>query len=316
MSLPAKKPAAPALGDARARLKRLLLLVPLVSRHPGRPVDEIARELGITRDELLEDLDLATMVGRPPFQPDDFVDVYVEDDRVFVELDQRFSRPPRLTTAEAVALAAAANLLKGDGDDALARAVAKLERVLPAGAGEAFRALHGRLDTTPGAPGEVPSLARALAESREVEFDYLAASRGVPEHRRVRPRELLQRGGAWYLSGFCLARQEERLFRLDRVARLDGDGHPLRGPGARRPGLAPRRHARPGALRRPRRPLGEGALRRRRPRLWRRRGRGLGARRFAALVDAVGAVVGRRSHGGGASGGPRGAGRCSAKVPG
>ena len=39
------------------------------------------------------------MVGRPPFQPDDFIDLHVENDRVWVDLDQRFSKPPRLTGA-------------------------------------------------------------------------------------------------------------------------------------------------------------------------------------------------------------------------
>ncbi|HEY0880318.1 MAG TPA: WYL domain-containing protein, partial [Archangium sp.] len=96
---------------AYERLRRLLFLVPFVSKNPGLPVDEVAKVVGITKDELLEELDLLTLVGRPPFSPDDFVDVYVEDDKVYVDLDQRLSAPPRLTAAEGVALAAAAATL-------------------------------------------------------------------------------------------------------------------------------------------------------------------------------------------------------------
>src|SRR5205823_7707566 len=96
----------------QGRLRRLLFLVPYVARNPGHSVDEVAKGLGVTREELLQELDLLTMVGRPPFQPDDFVDIYVEDDKVYVDLDQRFSAPPRLTAAEGVALAAAAELLQ------------------------------------------------------------------------------------------------------------------------------------------------------------------------------------------------------------
>ncbi|MFN7135298.1 MAG: WYL domain-containing protein, partial [Myxococcales bacterium] len=60
------------MNENRERLRRLLLLVPYVARKPGVTVTELAKKLGVERKELLEDLDLLTMVGRPPFSPDDF----------------------------------------------------------------------------------------------------------------------------------------------------------------------------------------------------------------------------------------------------
>ena len=114
---------------AAERLKRLLFLVPFVSKHPGRTVDEVAAAVGCSKKELLEELDLVTLIGHPPFQPDDFVDLYVEDDKVYVQFDQRLSAPPRLTAAEGVALATAAALLKPEPGSALAAALQKLERV-------------------------------------------------------------------------------------------------------------------------------------------------------------------------------------------
>jgi proteasome accessory factor C len=202
------------------RLRRLLFLVPFVAKNPGLSVDEVARKLEITRDELLEELDLLTLVGRPPFQPDDFIDIYVEGDRVYVDLDQRLSAPPRLTAAEGVALAAAAALLKPAAGDALATALAKLESVLPPHAVSRYRAMAKTLDVAMEAPDGLAALSQAIVERREVEFDYFTAGRGQTERRRVRPHELFSHRGLWYLAAHCLTRGDTRLFRLDRIAGL------------------------------------------------------------------------------------------------
>jgi proteasome accessory factor C len=202
------------------RLRRLLYLVPYVAKHPGLKVDELASGLGLTKEAFLEDLDLLTLVGRPPFQPDDFIDIYVDDDRVYVDLDQRLSAPPRMTAAEAAALAAAAALLRPAAGDALDGILQKLERVMPPGARERYREMGLKIDMAFDAPGGLGPLTRAILEHREVEFDYFSSGRGQTEHRAVRPHELFCHRGQWYLSAHCLARGDDRLFRLDRVTGL------------------------------------------------------------------------------------------------
>jgi proteasome accessory factor C len=202
------------------RLRRLLFLVPYVSRNPGITVDALARELGVGREGLLEELDLLTMVGRPPFQPDDYIDVYVENDRVFVDLDQRLSAPPRLTASEAAALAAAAELLRPAAGDALCSALVKLERVIPPHARARYREMHRKIDAGPAAPSELAPLVRAVVDKREVRFDYFSQGRGTTLHRSARPLELFSHRGQWYLSAFCNTRGDERLFRVDRIQNL------------------------------------------------------------------------------------------------
>ncbi len=105
------------MSDVHERLRRLLFVVPYVARHRGVTVDALAKQLGVSREELLRDLELLTMVGRPPFQPDDFIDLHVENDQVWVDLDQRFSKPPRLTGPEAAALAAVRRAAPSGGAD-------------------------------------------------------------------------------------------------------------------------------------------------------------------------------------------------------
>src|SRR5712692_6869669 len=107
----------PSMSDVHERLRRLLFLVPYVAKHPGVSVEELAKALSLPTDSLLKELDLLTMIGRPPFQPDDYIDIYVENGRVYVDLDQRFSAPPRLTAAEAAALRAAADLVRPTASD-------------------------------------------------------------------------------------------------------------------------------------------------------------------------------------------------------
>lgn len=130
------------------RLRRLLLLVPYVARHQGISVEELSGALGLAKETLLQDLDLLAMIGRPPFQPDDYIDIYTDNDRVYVDLDQRLSAPPRLTAAEAAALTTAAELQQGTRSEALASAISKLERVIPPGARDRWREMVQRLDVS------------------------------------------------------------------------------------------------------------------------------------------------------------------------
>lgn len=208
------------MSDVHERLRRMLFLVPYVAKHPGVSVDALAEAAGISRDELLKELDLLTCVGRPPFNPDDYVDIYVDNDRVYVDLDQRLSRPPRLTPAEAAALAASAELLRPAAGSTLEAALGKLERVLPAPARARYRELHQRIDAQLDAPPTLAPLTQAILERREVTFDYASPGRAGHEPRRVRPYELLSHRGQWYLQGWDHVRQDERLFRVDRMEGL------------------------------------------------------------------------------------------------
>jgi proteasome accessory factor C len=208
------------VSDVHERLRRLLFLVPYISKHPGISVEELARALSLSPDQLLKELDLLTMVGRPPFQPDDYIDIYVENDRIYVDLDQRFSAPPRLTAAEATALTAAAELLKPAAGGALQSALAKLEKVLPADARSRYRDMERKIDANVQGSDELAPLANAISSRREVTFAYFSHGRGAVEQRRARPLELFSHRGQWYLHAYCLSRQDQRLFRLDRIRDL------------------------------------------------------------------------------------------------
>jgi len=208
------------MSDVHERLRRLLFLVPYVAKNPGITVDELARALSLSKEELLEELEALAYVGRPPFQPDDFIDIYVENDQVYVDLDQRFSAPPRLTASEAAALTAAAELMRPAEGGALQSALSKLDKVMPPNVRARLREMERKIDASVEAPTELGPLTKAIALHREVTFDYFSPERGHTEPRRVRPRELFSHRGQWYLAGYDLSRQDDRLYRLDRMERL------------------------------------------------------------------------------------------------
>jgi proteasome accessory factor C len=208
---------APAPRDARDRLRRVLFLVPYAVRNPGIAAKELAKRCGVTEAELMEDLDFLLGVGCPPFAPDDFLDIYVDEKGgVHVALHQSLVRPPRFTESEAAALAAAAQALGGEGAE---RAVAALRDCVPRDRRKSFDELANRIYAgSPPAPGSVLGrLRRAIAERREVRLRYFTASRGEETERTVRPYTLAQRFGHWYLWAHDAARGKALAFRVDRV---------------------------------------------------------------------------------------------------
>ena len=59
----------------------------------------------------------------------------------------------------------------------------------------------------------------AILERRIARFDYYSTY-GEKTHRRIEPIQLWFKSKSWYVKGFCLTRQDVRLFKLSRVKNL------------------------------------------------------------------------------------------------
>lgn len=201
---------------ASERLKRLLALLPWVAAREGPSVDEVCARFELDPENLLQDLALVTMVGIPPYSPGDLFDVVVEDGRVWVHLSPSFDRALRLTPEEALGLVAAgASLLAVPGADPegpLARGLAKVAATLGVAADETIDVDLGY------ASAEVlGTLQAASADRHRVRIDYYAHGRDERTTREVDPYRVYADHGQWYVVGFDHLREEERLFRVDRV---------------------------------------------------------------------------------------------------
>ena len=63
-------------------------------------------------------------------------------------------------------------------------------------------------------------LSRAVAQRKRVHLRYKRAERPEERERDVDPYGLFQKGGAWYLAGYCHLRKDLRTFHLSRIVSL------------------------------------------------------------------------------------------------
>jgi proteasome accessory factor C len=204
----------------------MLSVVPWIAAHEGPRVDEVCARFGLTRGQLLDDLNVVQFVGLPPYTPDTLIEVVFEGDRVWVRFAEVFARPLRLTPDQALALVAAGAALAdsaaadpGGGDGTagpLASGLAKLAGLLGIAPSDAI-AIH--LGTS--RPEVLEVLRRAVREQRQVHLEYFAYHRDQTTSRDVDPFRVFAAGGAWYLVGFCHRAGGIRTFRVDRIYHLD-----------------------------------------------------------------------------------------------
>jgi proteasome accessory factor C len=194
------------------RFRRLLLLVPFVMARQGVAATEVCRRFGITRAQLLSDLELLFVCGLPGYGPGDLIDAYVDGDGVWIRMAEYFHRPLRLTPAEGLLLFAGARALAATGvaDDALGRAIERL--------GEALgpNVLEGVSVGLEEAAG-LDTVREALLRDRRIHIVYQARSTEETTERDVDPWALFLASGRWYLAGWCQRVNDERVFRVDRM---------------------------------------------------------------------------------------------------
>jgi len=205
---------------ASDRFLRLLTVVPWIAAQDGPRLEEVCERFGMTRKQLLDDLQIIPLVGLPPYTPDTLIDVTIEGDRVWLRFADVFARPLQLTPDQGLALVAAGaawrELPGADPEGPLATALDKVAGVLGVDPGDAVSVALG--DTR---PGLLDSLRRAAAEHRRVRIDYYAYSRDERTTREVDPYALFADEGAWYVRGHCHMAGGERLFRIDRIYDVD-----------------------------------------------------------------------------------------------
>jgi proteasome accessory factor C len=205
----------------------LLVLVPYLVKHPGTELAEITRLFGVREDELTSDLNLLFVSGLPPYGPGDLIGVAIEDERVWIDMADYFSRPLRLTRTEALALylrGTALAVTPGLREaTALVSALRKLEeRLGPETLGE----LAERVEAAEGGkPAEtLDALRKAVAGNERVRIEYYAASSAETTAREVDPEEVFFAIGNWYVAAFDHHSGEERLFRADRIRSVEPTG--------------------------------------------------------------------------------------------
>ncbi len=207
---------------ARAQVPRMLAMVPYLRERAEVPVDQVARDFGVSRAQVVKDLGVLWFCGLPEAVTGEMIDVDMDalDREGVVRIDNAefLPRPLRLTVAEALSLIVALRTLRDATSsrdrDAVERALAKLESA--AGDGAAAAANVSVL-MEPADAAVTDAVTSALDSGRQLHIAYLVASRDEQTERTVDPLRLITEGGHSYLEAWCHRVDDVRLFRLDRV---------------------------------------------------------------------------------------------------
>jgi proteasome accessory factor C len=222
---------APHAGPATSsdRLQRLLALVPYVISRKVVGLSETADAFGVSERELVDDLNMLWCVELRTPDPYCPIDLSYEGGEIVISQAEPVDRPLRLGVDEASALLVALRMLAEvsqiasvpgpDGGSALSRTIAKLE----AAAGEAaVPSAQVAVEVDQHAESSVLAQVRdALAARRRVHLSYYVPGRDEATERDVDPMRLLVVEGRTYLEGWCRRAEAVRVFRLDRVLRID-----------------------------------------------------------------------------------------------
>jgi proteasome accessory factor C len=210
------------MPDPDGKIERLLSLIPYVLKNQGVSIADLSEVFGVSKAQLMSDLELIFMCGQPDYTPADLIDVAIDDDRVTISMADYFARPLRFTPLELSGLYLACKALERlsgpPASSALTSAMDKIAGalgVVPVSGAD----IGESVDIHPPTPERkvIAELSQASESRRVVEMEYYTYGRDDLMSRRVHPLSLEYGMGHWYLRAWDTLRGEIRTFRVDRI---------------------------------------------------------------------------------------------------
>ena len=209
----------PIAAEHLARAVSLLHYLVDPERPPLIPWAQVEHDLGLSRQEIEEDLSLVSMVN---FGGGTYA-LMAEPEREGVRVTpdvmaDTFSRPARLSPLMARALLLALDLL-GDaftvpGLESLSPIRGKIAAMVGDTPGETAVMLD---DVLPPNQGVIEAIRHGIRDRRILDLEYLTKGRLEVTTRQVEPYLLFRGQEAWYLEAYCLLAQAQRTFKLERI---------------------------------------------------------------------------------------------------
>lgn len=192
-------------------------MIPYIVENDIAHIDDLRERFGYASDaEVVRDLQLIFLTGLPGYGPGDLIDVDIFENEVTIDAADYFSRPMRLTPAEALGLLAAGTtfLATNQAPPALATAMEKLSTAIGVETEDSVL-----LDVP--VPDSVATLRQAIDTTRLVRIGYVGMATNERTVREVEGESVFFNLGNWYLSGFCRLADADRLFRVDRIDSIE-----------------------------------------------------------------------------------------------
>lgn len=184
------------------------------------PMSQLTRDLGVTREEISEDIELLNVVN---FGGGSYMlFAQVEDDNVLVDSEpysDNFARPARLLPLEAKALIAAIDLLgQHFPNDSLLSARKKVVTAL----GEDPATSGLQIAASKADDSEIATLiSQAIQGNLLVEIEHYKEDQDTFTSRLIEPYSLMNGREGWYVHTWDRGREAPRDFRLDRIKTAD-----------------------------------------------------------------------------------------------
>lgn len=199
---------------AHDRLSRLLGLVPYLTRRPGSALGDVAAHFQVDESQIVDDLELLFVTGRPGHMPDDLIEAEWESGRVFVGNADEVSVPVRLSPHEAGGLLLALDYLESAHEadpTTIGEVREKLRAASGGGSGESVDV------DPPQMPAGLAAIVRAAIEAgTTLDIRYYVPARDELTQRTIRPQRL-RLGRVWYLDAYCLTSGGDRSFAVERI---------------------------------------------------------------------------------------------------
>ena len=213
-------------------VRKVLTILPVVTKNQGITVAELSRRTGIPETEIVSDLPkLVNLCGVPPYSPVDLVDLEIRGDRVSIRFAEPFRRPVRLTLSEALALFMALAGWEDGEEGPFGRAVRsireKVRAALTPEIAEEVEQTVARISAVDGpgrAAGVVARLKDAMDRLVEVQIEYFSRSSGTLSTRLVHPYGIYEQAGHFYLVAWSDPPGRVVTLRADRMRSVTESG--------------------------------------------------------------------------------------------
>lgn len=195
----------------------------LLRNQGSSTVDEVSRHFDLDSETVINTLrTLNLAAAKFENRPEDlFYDIDLDElEKGVIQFNSTENAPdvPQLTTKQASALAAGLHYLRGIPEFATQAEVSELLNLLGAGDGSQFSTPIDVKPMTDSSNAEV--IRRAIIEQKQVSCEYLN-QRGELSNRVIDPLRLSPDGQYYYLAGWCHQADDMRMFRLDRMRKLE-----------------------------------------------------------------------------------------------
>lgn len=202
----------------RNKLATLIEILPWLSQNPGASVSQTAEHFKISESDLLSLLQLAVLTG-PGQAGGELIDIDFEDTESLFVLDAKgLDRPVNFSIETTMALVGGLQYLMqipGMLDQvAMQSLLAKLQKTLELSE-QVIEVVSDEIVTS-----HLAQLTKSIKEQKCLEITYVSPNNGRISKRIIEPKSVLVSSGYNYVSAWCNAAIDFRLFRVDRIQEI------------------------------------------------------------------------------------------------